>query len=124
MEDKMDFQFSQYTQQPNRRRSEKMEFASLILGILAITTPCLVYTTLICGSLAIMFALLSRGGEMTLSPRAKTGLTLGTVGIVLFVFLIIYIIVAANLYYGGLEEMLRQTYDMMGYDYDALFGVQ
>ena len=118
----MDFQFYQYNGQQNRRRSEKMELASLVLGTAACTTSCLIYPSLVCGSLAIMFALLSRGREMTLTPRAKTGLVLGIAGLAIFAFLLIYLFFAANIYYGGLEEMLRETCNMMGYDYDTLFS--
>ena len=38
------------------------------------------------------------------------------------VFFFIYTIVFANLYYGGLENMLRESCEMMGLDYDVLFG--
>ncbi len=117
----MDYQFSYHTPQQNSRRSEKMELASFVLGIIAIATSCLVYTTLICGSLAIVFALLSRGGETTMGPRAKAGLTMGCVGLVIIGLMMLYTVVIANLYYGGLEEMLRETYSSMGIDYDMLF---
>lgn len=110
-----------YGQQGSRRRSARMENASFFLGILAVTTPCLVYTTLICGSLGILFALLSRGGEKTMTPKARTGLILGLVGLGILVCMVVYTIVVANVYYGGLEEMMRQMYGQMGLDYDMIF---
>lgn len=108
------------TPQESRRRSARMERMALLLGIIAIATPCLVYTSLICGSLSIVFALLSRGGELTLAPRAKTGLILGSIrlGIVLLMFA--YTIFVANVYYDGLEDMMRQMYGSLGIDFDAL----
>lgn len=115
----MDYQ-SFHQPQLNQRRSQKMENASFILGIISIATACLVYTTLICGSLSILFALLSRGGEHTLAPKAKTGLILGCISLALILLLMVYTIVYANVYYGGLEEMMRQMYTTMGLDYDAL----
>ena len=55
----------------NKRRSQRMENAALLLGVIGAATFCLVYPALICGSLAIVFALLSRGGERTLTlPNA------------------------------------------------------
>ena len=69
----------------NKRRSQRMENAALLLGVIGAATFCLVYPALICGSLAIVFALLSRGGERTLTSRAKIALILGAIalGIVL-----------------------------------------
>lgn len=96
-----------------------MENISLLLGIIAIAGSCLVYPSLICGSLAITFALLSRGGEIALTPRAKTGLILGSIGLGIVVLMIIYTLVIANVYYGGFEDMARQIYGNMGIDYDA-----
>lgn len=117
----MDYRFYQQT---NNRRSQNMETASLFLGIIAISTICCVYSTLICGALGIVFALLSRGGEMTFSPRAKTGLILSSIGLGIVAIMLIYTLVIANVYYGGVENMLRDTYHSMGLDYDALFDLK
>lgn len=117
----MDYSFYRQPGQSNRR-SQKMENAAFFLGIIAIATMCVVYPTLICGSLAIVFALLSRGGELTFSPRSKAGLALGCISLGIIIAMMVYTIVIANLYYGGLEEMMREVYGTMGIDYDALFG--
>lgn len=65
----------------NKRRSQRMENAALLLGVIGAATFCLVYPALICGSLAIVFALLSRGGERTLTSRAKIALILGAIAL-------------------------------------------
>ena len=49
----MDHQF--YRPMPNRH-SKHMENLSLIMGIIALSTFCLVYPALICGALGIVFA--------------------------------------------------------------------
>lgn len=116
----MDYQYYTRPSQQNKRRSTKMENASFILGIIAITTPCLVYPALICGALGIVFALLSRGGENTLSGRAKAGLTLSAIGLGIVVFLLLYTVMYAYLYYGGIENMARDVYGSMGIDFDML----
>ena len=81
----MDHQF--YRPMPDRR-SKHMENLSFIMGIIALSTFCLVYPALICGALGIVFALLSRGGETTFSSRAKLGLALSSValGIIILLF--------------------------------------
>ncbi len=117
----MDYQFYQ---QPTRndRHSRRMETWSIVMGIISLSMLCMVYPSIICGALGIVFALLSRGGEIQLSNRAKAGLTMSISALAMVVFFFIYTIVFANLYYGGLENMLRESCEMMGLDYDVLFG--
>lgn len=116
----MDYQYYNQPPQQNKRRSTKMENAALFLGIIAIATPCFVYPSLICGALGIVFALLSRGGETTLTSRAKIGLTLSAIGLGIVVFLLFYTVMYAYAYYGGIEEMARDVYGSMGIDFDML----
>lgn len=116
----MDYQSYHYPPQENKRRSQKMERTALILGIIAIATPCLVYPSLICGALGIMFALLSRGGEQKLENRAKIGLTLSSIGLGVVIFMLVCTLVFAHLYYGGIENMARDVYESMGIDFDIL----
>ena len=68
-----------------------------------------------------MFALLSRGGETTFSGRAKLGLTLSSVALGIIVLLLIYSVVFANVYYGGIENMMRESCTSLGIDYNMLF---
>lgn len=116
----MNYQYYRQPPQENKRRSRNLENAALILGIIAVVTPCVVYPALICGALSIAFALLSRGGELTLTPRAKAGLVLGSIGLAFVVLLFIYTLIIAKVYYGGFENMARQVYGSLGLDYDAL----
>lgn len=111
---------SVYRPMPNRH-SKHMENLSLIMGIIALSTFCLVYPALICGALGIVFALLSRGGETTFSGRAKLGLTLSSVALGIIVLLLIYSVVFANVYYGGIENMMRESCTSLGIDYNMLF---
>lgn len=118
----MDFHssYQYHTPQESKRRSKRMENAALILGVIAIATPCLVYPALICGALAIVFALLSRGGEHTLAPRAKIGLILGSIGLGIVLLMIIYTFAVAEVYYGGILNLARELYGSLGIDFDAL----
>ena len=105
----------------NKRRSQRMENAALLLGVIGAATFCLVYPALICGSLAIVFALLSRGGERTLT-RAKIALILGAIALGIVLAMIIYTFAIAELYYGGVENMARQVYGTLGIDFDTLMN--
>ena len=105
----MDHQF--YRPMPDRH-SKHMENLSLIMGIIALSTFCLVYPALICGAL---------GGETTFSGRAKLGLTLSSVALGIIVLLLIYSVVFANVYYGGIENMMRESCTSLGIDYNMLF---
>lgn len=54
------------------KRSTGLATASIALGIVSIVTFCCLYAALPCGALAIILGLLSRGGEMTFPPPAKS----------------------------------------------------
>lgn len=111
-----------YYSQQSKRRSQKLETVSFYLGVIAVASSFVVYTSLICGSLSIVLALLSRGGEMKLTSKAKAGLVMGIIGLAIVVLMFVYTIMFANMHYGGMEEMLREVYGSMGFDYDALLG--
>lgn len=118
----MDYQnhnYNYYRQTPpeNKRRSVRMENASFFLGIAAISTIWLGYPAIICGCLSIVFALLSRGGEMTLTPRAKIGLILGAISLGILALMFTFTLAFANIYYNGLEDMMLQEF---GIDLDLL----
>ena len=108
--------------QVNTKRSQGMEVASLILGIISISTCTCLYTGIICGALSVMFALLSRGGQLRLSSRANIGLWLGITGIVATGALYIFAYVFAISQYGSLENLLRAYCDMYGIDFEAMYG--
>lgn len=114
--------FHSDTPQQNDRHSARMESLSVFLGAASLFTICFVYPSIICGALGIVFALLSRGGETHLSKRAKTGLILSASALVIIVLMFVYTFVFANVYYGGIENMLRESCKMLGLDYNALFS--
>lgn len=99
------------------KSSGGMATASLVFGILAIITCCCIYTAMIFGALAVIFALLSRGGERKLSSVAVAGLILGIIGMVLGILFISFFIISAILEYGGLEHYIDSYYDFLPDDY-------
>ena len=106
---------------PNKR-SEKMETAAMILGIVSLTTCSCLYISIVCGALAIILALLSKGGENTMGSRAKIGLGLGIAGLVLTILLYTFAFAVAIETYGSLEGILRAYCDMYGFDFEELYG--
>ena len=87
-------------------RSAGMSVASMVMGILGIVMSCCVYPVIICGSLAIIFALLSRGGEMSMNSYARAGMILGIVGLVFGIALLLYSLYTLMIEFGGIEGYL------------------
>lgn len=71
-----------------------MASAASILGFATIVTTilCTVYIPFITGSLAILFALLSKGSSSRMNPSATTGVTSAVVGMLMNVALIISVV--------------------------------
>lgn len=80
--DIMDFQ-----QQNFHTPGMSMATASLLLGLAAIFTTMTVFLPIVCGCLAILFALLSKGYGKKMITQAKVGLAFGTGSLVLTVIL-------------------------------------
>lgn len=94
-------------------RSAGMSVASLIMGILGLVMSCCIYPPIIFGSLAIIFALLSRGGEMHMNSYAKAGLILGIIAIICGILFLIYSILTLLIQFGGIEGYLQYIEDLM-----------
>ncbi len=94
-------------------RSAGMSVASLIIGILGLVMSCCIYPPIIFGSLAIIFALLSRGGEMHMNSYAKAGLILGIIAIICGILFFIYSVLTLLLQFGGIEGYLQYIEDLM-----------
>lgn len=69
--------------QPIRNPGRAMATASMILGIVSIVSILTVYVPIICGSLAIVLAILSKGYGKKMLPSARVGVGTGIGGIVL-----------------------------------------
>lgn len=106
-------QYSQYQQTPPDKRSRAMTTAAVSLSIVAVSTTCCIYISFICGVLGIIFALLSKGGEMTMSPSAKTALRVSVIAIVLTVSLTIGSFAMVIAQYGSMEAFWEAYMEMM-----------
>lgn len=72
-----------------------MALTSMILGIASIVLSCCCYLGMILGSLAIIFAALSRVDEM--HRQARIGLITGIIGTVLSIFAVVIFIIISEL---------------------------
>lgn len=95
------------------KRSRSMATAAMVLGIVGISTGCCVYTAIICGALAIMLALLSRGGEMTMSVNAKVGLGLGIAGVATGILMITLSFAYVIQEFGSFENYMEYYFQLM-----------
>ncbi len=91
-----------------KKHSESMALASMILGGISLVTCSCIYISIVCGSLGVILGLLSRGGETSLHAFALTGVILSSIG--LCMTLVIY--AASFLFllyqYGGIDGILRE----------------
>lgn len=116
----MDYQNNPDSHQPGQelfspyknKRSAGFATASLVLGILSLVTCCCIYSALPFGALAIIFALLSRGGEMTMDSRGMTGLGLGIAGLVLTIVIFIIMFIYTVSFYGSFDAFMQYTNEL------------
>ena len=107
----------------NHKRSNFFEKASMVLGIGAIISCVFFYGAYIMGAMAILFALLSRGGQMKMSSKARIGLILGISAIILTTAITIGAVYIVLEEFGSFENILRNYCDMYGLDFEQEFGI-
>ena len=98
------------------------EMAAWAFAVAAIFSCMFFYISYICAALAILFALLSRGGQMKFSQKAKGSLVLGIFAIVFTTVLTVGAVYITIQEYGSLENVLREYCNMLGYDFEELYG--
>lgn len=113
------FNPNSYIQQPAINVYEKIAFA---LGITSIFTCSIIYISFIAGSMAILFAIISKGGSMKFSSKARLGVILAVIGLILTVIFYVVAFRIALAEYGSIEAILREACEMAGYDFDMLYG--
>ena len=80
------------TQQNKEAAADRLASASMVLGIISLFSV-LCCCPFVFSAIGIVLALLSKGAEEALRPRAKTGLILSIVGLVVSLVLMIFTIV-------------------------------
>ncbi len=98
--------------EPIRGRSNYLEVASLAFGIAAIVCCTCLYLSLIFGAFAILFGVLSRGGENRMGDRAIIGTSMGSLGLGLTAIIYIFCFLMLIRAYGGLTDLILYMRDM------------
>lgn len=106
----------------NFKRVNFFEAASWALAIAAVFSCLFFYVSYILGALAIVFALLSRGAQMKMSPKAKLGLAIGIFAIILTTVLTVGAVYIAIEEYGSIENILREYCNMYGLNFEEMYG--
>lgn len=99
-----------------------METAAFVLGIVSLATCACIYTSVVCGALAIMFALLSKGGATSMSNRARYALILGLIGLIATIIMYMTTFAYAIHTYGSIENLLKEYCNLTGMDFNELYG--
>lgn len=105
--------YTPYQQMPTDKRSQSMTTAAIILSTIAMSTVCCIYISFVCGILGIIFALLSKGGELTMSHNAKTALSISILAITLTVCLTAGSFILMLEQYGSIDAFWNAYMEMM-----------
>ena len=107
---------------PRDRRSSSMETASLVLGLISLTTCSCLYISIACGALAILLGLLSKGGTKSVTSKAQAGIIMGILGLVFTVVIYAASFAIAISTYGSIEGILKAYCEMYGIDYTEFYN--
>lgn len=94
------------------RAADSLATASFVMGILSLVSM-LCCCPFVFSAIGIVLALLSKGAEKTLRPRAKTGLILSIVGMVISVVLTVFTITLPLVMYRTNPEFRKNFDDAM-----------
>ena len=112
----MDFQpddnFNSQYRQP-ARPPDAMLTASIVLSVIAMATTCCIYSSVVCGSLAIILALLARGEKKKLTPQGKLAVMTGTAAIVISILATVIMFAITIRQYGSLENFMKAYSDLV-----------
>lgn len=86
------------------KRSVPMTTAAVVFSVIAVSTVCCFYLSFICGILGIIFTLLSKGGETTMSLNARSAMSVSITAIVLSILLLAGSFLTLIIQYGSMEK--------------------
>lgn len=90
-----------------------MQTMATILSVIAIVTTCCIYSSLGCGALSIILALLARGQQKKLTPQGKLTIMTAIAAIVISVSATILMVSMTIQEFGGVESFLKEYSNIM-----------
>ncbi len=114
----MDFQNQPYENKNyyQNRRSPSMAAASLVLGIISLAASACILPGIVCGSLGMILALLSRGGTKSMDNQATLGFCLSCAALLFTITITVTNIFIMYQAFGGWDGILREYMNMLGVD--------
>ncbi len=112
----MDFHLfdSDYESPPvSPQPQDVMQTMATILSVIAIVTTCCIYSSLGCGALSIILALLARGQQKKLTPQGKLTIMTAIAAIVISVSATILMVSMTIQEFGGAESFLKEYSNIM-----------
>ncbi len=109
----MEHSYQEYPNHMPDPHSQGFGIASIVLGIVGIATGCCAYPSIICGALAVLFALLSKGGTMTLSDRGRVGMILGVISLAIGVLMLVFSLIYMILTFGSFANYMKNYMDLL-----------
>lgn len=97
--------------------SDRMETISLTLAGAALLSCLLPYISLPCGALAVIFATLSRSGQMRYGAKAQAGLVMGITALTITIVLYVTVFILIYFVYGSVDAFMDAYSRMSGTDY-------
>ena len=98
---------------PPAQPQDAMTTAAIVLSVIAVATTCCIYASLVCGSLAIILALLSRGDKKKLTPQGKLAVMTASAAIVIAVVATVILFAVTIREYGSLENFMKAYSDLV-----------
>jgi hypothetical protein len=102
----MDYQPDMNHNRYEDKHSSGLATASVVMGTIALATCCCIYSAIVAGALSIIFALLSKGGEMKMDSKGKIGLILGIAGLVITIIIYAVAFTLTIQHYGSFDKFL------------------
>ena len=115
----MDYNSYNHSTKPQTNPYEKFAF---LFGIISILMCSIIYVSFVTGSMAILFAILSKGGNIKFSKKARLGFIFGILGLALTIIFYTIAFKIALEEYGSFEGILREACEMIGYDFESLYS--
>lgn len=115
----MDYNSYNHSTKSQTNPYEKFAF---LFGIISILMCSIIYVSFVTGSMAILFAILSKGGNIKFSKKARLGFIFGILGLALTIIFYTIAFKIALEEYGSFEGILREACEMIGYDFESLYS--